>query len=40
MKIEGLREKYPEFVYKGYSYKTEAGDLHISISRLILQSAK
>jgi len=30
MKVRGLRKKYPEFVYKGYSYGLKNGDLVIS----------
>lgn len=30
MKVGELRKKYPEFVYKGYSYELKRGDLHIS----------
>ena len=30
MKIGELRKKYPEFIYKGYSYELKAGDLRIS----------
>ena len=30
VEAEELRKKYPEFVYKGYTYETKARDLHIS----------
>ena len=30
MKLNQLRTKYPKFFYKGYSYKLQRGDLHIS----------
>src|SRR3989344_9044657 len=29
LKIGELRKKYPEFIYKGYSYELKVGDLHI-----------